>query len=114
MDMDSLQFGSASSTYPPFSFSPGLSLDVDYLDFMTLDSQKDVSTALCLHSSTMGAADSGHPSMNTFMGMVDVSTDPNSHLNDRGSTIDRPSTPASEDTLTAYKKITPTICVSVS
>jgi hypothetical protein len=113
MNMDGLQFGGSTSS--PFSFSPGQSLGVDYLDFMPMDSQTLPSASLCLDPSTLDAAATGDPPVEPFMDMLDTSIGPNLHQSlvpiDPGSTIDRPGSPIDEGTITAYDKMAP-ICVS--
>ncbi len=113
MNTDDLQFG--GSTPSPFSFSPGPSLDIDYLNFMPMDSQTLASASLSLDPSALDAADTDNHPMDPFMDMLNDSIDPNLHRSlvsaDRGSTIDRPYSPADEGTLTAYNKMAP-ICVS--
>jgi hypothetical protein len=113
MDRDSLEFD--SSAFSSFPFSPGPSLDVDYLDFMSMDSQTHPSDFLPSDPAAPSAADTVTASLSPLMDLSDSSIDPNLHQSlvttDHVTTIDRPGSPADEGTITAYEKMAP-ICVS--
>ncbi|OIW24651.1 hypothetical protein CONLIGDRAFT_584015 [Coniochaeta ligniaria NRRL 30616] len=111
MNTDGLQFGGSTSS--TFSLSPGPPLDMDYLDFMPMDSQALSSASLSLDPSSLDATNTGDLPTDHFMDMLDNCIDPNLHQTlvstEHGSTIDRPSSPADEGTLAAYDKMAP-IC----
>jgi len=109
--MESLPFGSSACSL----FSPDLSLDVDYLGVMPMDSQPDAATAESLHTSVMDAASNGDTPMDPFMRLFDSSITANKHQwlvpTDHGPMTDRPSSPADEGTRMAYQKMA-CFCVS--
>ncbi|KAB5566256.1 hypothetical protein GE09DRAFT_1055831 [Coniochaeta sp. 2T2.1] len=101
MNLDHLQF--ESSACSPFSFSPGIPLDSEYLDFMTVDSQ--------IHTveTSSGTNRDYPPSSNPFADMLDGIGGPNLQKSlvstDHITTIERPSSPVDQDSLNAYDKM---------
>ncbi|KAB5582907.1 hypothetical protein GE09DRAFT_1167093 [Coniochaeta sp. 2T2.1] len=88
MNLDHLQF--ESSACSPFSFSPSIPLDSEYLDFMTVDSQ--------IHTveTSSGTNNNGYPPLsNPFADMLDGIGDPSLQKSlvstDHITTIERPS-----------------------
>jgi hypothetical protein len=100
-------------------FVPGLTLDVDYLGIMPMDSPTDTAAAAAenTHNHLVMAADSnGDIPMDPFMDLVGNYSTPARDQwlapMDQGSIIERPSSPADEEIVTAYQKMAG-FCVSL-
>lgn len=97
------------------SFSPGLSLDPDFLGAMPTDFQTGTATAEPLPSSVMDATRSGDAHIDPLMWLFDgdMTVDKDQWLisSDPEPTTDRPNSPAAGGTLLAYQKMSK-FCVS--
>lgn len=100
-------------------FAPGLTLDVDYLGIMPMDSQPDSAAAAAenTHNHLMMDADSnGDILMDPFMDLMGNDSTPARDQwlapMDQGSITERPSSPADEEIVTAYQKMA-SFCVSL-
>ena len=113
-NMDSLQFGDPG--WPTFAFSPDPSLDADYLDFTSASRQVDASFRLPRPAFEVDTFNSITTSpVDPLMTMTHNTIDPSLAVSlvsvDQPPSVERPSSPADEETLTAYDKMTH-MCVS--
>lgn len=110
--VENMQFGTSSYS----AFSPELSLGVDYLGTMPIESQLETSNLESLPPSTMNADNNDDIAMDPFLSMLDITTTNNKDQwlipTQQGFLGERPDTPADEGTELAYQKMA-CFCVSI-
>jgi hypothetical protein len=97
-------------------YSPGLSLDVEYLGDMPATDSRSALVAESPHQQITDASSSGDVIMGNFIDFIGNSSSPSPNQwlvpTDEGLTLDRPNTPADVEIMKAYQMMS-LFCVSI-